>query len=219
MLRGELSAEEQRDLDSLQPQTPEEKQEFEQLKRLHEVSIALRAATPEQPRSIAPKVLAEIRAHQSIWSRFVSSLLTPRMAAGVYITFALFVCIFLPLQLLENRSPTIHSVPTTPGGLIGGGFGGSGGLTTRYNDVRMSNSVNAILTYIEGTFGALVIVMSFFGALVSGIVALRTRKRFAWVISLAFLAICLGAFIFRSFLVSFNAPHNDSLVLKTNSSL
>jgi hypothetical protein len=79
---------------------------------------------------------------------------------------------------------------------IGGGFGGSGGLTTRYNDARMSNAVNAILTYLEGTFGALIMVASGIGAILS---AAFGQYRAA----LGCLVVAVGAFILRSFLATF----------------
>jgi Ca-activated chloride channel family protein len=122
--------------------------------------------------------------------------------------------VYQPLPLPQGVSPLAainYRSPNYPSSLIRGGFGGFGELTTRYSDARMSNSVNAIVTYVQGTFGALVMVMSFLGALVFAIVAFRTRKRFAWVISLTFLALCLGSFVFRLFLASF---FNDSSLPK-----
>src|SRR5690606_17349905 len=45
--------------------------------------------------------------------------------------------------------------------------GAGGGLVTEYNDTRLSDSLNAILTYIEGTFGAMVMVSAGLGAILS----------------------------------------------------
>ena len=76
------------------------------------------------------------------------------------------------------------------------------GLTTTYNDVRISNSVNAILEYIEGTFGALIMVAAGIGAIVS---AAFGQYRAA----LSLLAVAVGAFILRSILATF---FNDSTI-------
>lgn len=75
-------------------------------------------------------------------------------------------------------------------------IGGDEGLTTRYNDARMSNAVNAILTYLEGTFGALIMVASGIGAILS---AAFGQYRAA----LGCLVVAVGAFILRSFLATF----------------
>lgn len=70
------------------------------------------------------------------------------------------------------------------------------GLTTTYNDVRVSNSVNAILTYVEGTFGALVMVSAGIGAIISSAFG---QYRAA----LGLLVVAVGAFILRSILSTF----------------
>jgi len=74
--------------------------------------------------------------------------------------------------------------------------GGGAGLETRYNDVRIANSVNAILTYLEGTFGALVMVAAGLGAILSA--AFGQYKA-----ALGCLVVAVGAFILRSFLGTF----------------
>ena len=76
------------------------------------------------------------------------------------------------------------------------------GLTTRYNDVRISNAVNAVLTYLEGTFGALVMVAAGVGAILSSAFG---QYRAA----LGLLVVAVGAFILRSLVSTF---FNDATI-------
>jgi hypothetical protein len=69
-------------------------------------------------------------------------------------------------------------------------------LTTYYNDQRIADSVNAILTYLEGTFGALVMAAAGIGAILSS--AFGQYKA-----ALGCLVVAVGAFILRSFLGTF----------------
>jgi len=66
----------------------------------------------------------------------------------------------------------------------------------KYNDARLSESVNAILTYLEGTFGALIMVCAGLGAIMSS--AFGQYKA-----ALGCLIIAVGSFILRSFLGTF----------------
>ena len=70
------------------------------------------------------------------------------------------------------------------------------GLETNYNDLRVSGSVNAILTYMEGTFGALVMAAAGIGAILSS--AFGQYKA-----ALGCLIVAVGSFILRSFLATF----------------
>ena len=85
-------------------------------------------------------------------------------------------------------------------GLLTGGLvlsvDAQAGLTTTYNDVRIANSVNAILTYLEGSFGALVMVSAGIGAIMS---AAFGQYRAA----LGLLVVAVGAFILRSLMATF----------------
>jgi hypothetical protein len=65
-----------------------------------------------------------------------------------------------------------------------------------YNDVRIAKSVNAILTYLEGTFGALVMVAAGLGAILSSAFG---QYRAA----LGCLIVAVGAFILRSVMGTF----------------
>ena len=70
------------------------------------------------------------------------------------------------------------------------------GLVATYNDMRIANSVNMILTYLEGTFGALVMVAAGIGAILSA--AFGQYKA-----ALGCLVVAVGSFILRSFLGTF----------------
>ncbi len=70
------------------------------------------------------------------------------------------------------------------------------GLETNYNQERMSASVNALLTYLEGSFGALVMVASGVGAILSS--AFGQYKA-----ALSCLVVAVGSFILRSMLGTF----------------
>ena len=65
-----------------------------------------------------------------------------------------------------------------------------------YNDVRIEDSVNLLLTYLEGSFGGLVMVCSGIGAILS---AAFGQYRAA----LGCLVVAVGAFILRSFISTF----------------
>ena len=70
------------------------------------------------------------------------------------------------------------------------------GLVTTYNDARIAESVNVILTYLEGSFGALVMVSAGVGAILS---AAFGQYRAA----LGLLVVAVGAFILRSLIATF----------------
>jgi len=77
-----------------------------------------------------------------------------------------------------------------------GGQGANDTLITRYNDVRLADSLNAILLYVEGTFGAMVMVAAGIGAILSSAMG---QYRAA----LGLLVVAVGAFILRSLVGTF----------------
>ncbi len=81
------------------------------------------------------------------------------------------------------------------GGIYGAGSSGPG-LTTLYNDVRMSDALNAILTYVEGTYGAMIMVASGIGAIMSSAFG-QYRS------ALGLMVVSVGAFILRSLVSTF----------------
>ncbi|RMG40574.1 MAG: hypothetical protein D6719_10505 [Candidatus Dadabacteria bacterium] len=70
------------------------------------------------------------------------------------------------------------------------------GLAAKYNDVRIAEAVNVIITYIEGSFGALIMV-------VSGIAAIMSAAFGQYRAALSLLVVAVGAFILRSIISTF----------------
>ena len=69
-------------------------------------------------------------------------------------------------------------------------------LTATYNDSRLADALNHIMAYIEGTFGAMVMVASGIGAILSSAFG---QYRAA----LGLLVVAVGAFILRSLVSTF----------------
>ncbi len=81
-------------------------------------------------------------------------------------------------------------------GLLADASAQSGGLVATYNDSRIADATNQILTYIEGSFGALVMV----GA---GISAILSAAFGQYKMALGCLIVAVGSFILRSVLSTF----------------
>ena len=73
---------------------------------------------------------------------------------------------------------------------------------TKYGDAHVANSVNAVMTYIEGTFGALVMFLSGALALVCSI-KIDRRNKWTWLPVALFTLIAIGAFWARAILSPF----------------
>jgi hypothetical protein len=71
-----------------------------------------------------------------------------------------------------------------------------GGRGTNYNPERINNAVNAVMTYLEGSFGALVMAAAGIGAIVS---AAFGQYRAC----LSLMVVSIGAFILRSIMDTF----------------
>lgn len=79
---------------------------------------------------------------------------------------------------------------------------GTGGhTTTKYNDAKVANAVNAIMTYLEGSFGALIMAASGIGAIMSA--AFGQYKA-----ALSLMVVAVGAFILRSIMSTFFNDEN-----------
>ena len=76
------------------------------------------------------------------------------------------------------------------------GLEAQGTRTIEYNDQRVVESVNGVLLYLEGSFGALVMVASGIGAILS---AAFGQYRAA----LGLMVVAIGAFILRSLMSTF----------------
>lgn len=73
---------------------------------------------------------------------------------------------------------------------------GTGKLGTTYNDMKIANAVNAIMAYLEGSFGALVMAAAGIGAILSA--AFGQYKA-----ALSLMVVAVGAFILRSLISTF----------------
>jgi hypothetical protein len=71
-----------------------------------------------------------------------------------------------------------------------------GKLETTYNDDKIANAVNAIMTYLEGSFGALIMAASGIGAIMSA--AFGQYKA-----AFSLMAVAVGSFILRSLIGTF----------------
>ena len=114
-----------------------------------------------------------------------------------------------PLPLPENVENTAvqnagtWSAPVAaPSGYSGGPVYSVGGLTT-YNDVRIANSVNAVLTYLEGTFGALIMLVSFTMAVLVLLLTPIKWRRLSYSAAALLLLVAVGMFACRSLLSTF----------------
>ncbi len=72
----------------------------------------------------------------------------------------------------------------------------SSGAAINYNDDRINNAVNAIMTYLEGSFGALIMAAAGIGAIMSA--AFGQYKA-----ALSLMVVAVGAFILRSLMGTF----------------
>jgi hypothetical protein len=72
----------------------------------------------------------------------------------------------------------------------------SSGAAINYNDDRINNAVNAIMTYLEGSFGALIMAASGIGAIMSA--AFGQYKA-----AFSLMAVAVGSFILRSLIGTF----------------
>ena len=71
-----------------------------------------------------------------------------------------------------------------------------GFVNTNYNDEKIANAVNAIMTYLEGSFGALIMAASGIGAIMSA--AFGQYKA-----ALSLMVVAVGSFILRSLIGTF----------------
>lgn len=70
--------------------------------------------------------------------------------------------------------------------------------TTQYNTEGQNEAVDAIMTYLEGAFGALIMAAAAIGAIVSAVVAIFARSKKLLLVALGFSVIAVGSFIVRS---------------------
>lgn len=81
-------------------------------------------------------------------------------------------------------------------------FAADSGRSIRYNDARVTEVTNGLLTYLEGSFGALLMAAA-------GIFAVMAAAIGQYRAALALLVVAIGAFILRSFMATF---FNDTAI-------
>lgn len=81
----------------------------------------------------------------------------------------------------------------------------AGGDTPEFNDDRISDAFDRVLTFLEGSFGALIMVAAGLGAILSS--AFGQYKA-----ALGCLVVAVGTFILRSFISTFFNTSSSELV-------
>lgn len=77
------------------------------------------------------------------------------------------------------------------------------GYDTTYNDMRTVNSLNAVYTYIEESFGAIFMVVTAIGGLLLLITAISARSMPLCTAAVIFLVFSLASFLLRASLAAF----------------
>ena len=127
----------------------------------------------------------------STFTSFVSSVRSSYRSSCQYVGTALTA----PSKAQGQLLLFVVGFALLAGGLSQGAHAAINGLTT-YNDSRIANSVNAVMTYLEGSFGALVMAAAGIGAILS---AAFGQYRAA----LSLMVVAVGAFILRSLMSTF----------------
>ncbi len=109
-----------------------------------------------------------------------------------------------PSEAQAQAALFVFGVALLAAGFSSDALAAGGGVIT-YNDERIANSTNAVLTYLEGSFGALVMVASGIGAILS---AAFGQYRAA----LGLMVVAIGSFILRSLMSTF---FNDTEITAT----
>lgn len=103
----------------------------------------------------------------------------------------------LPRGVWGSHSSTATSAPAgaSRASQVGASYGGYSGIS-QYNDDRVAEAADVTLAYINGSFGALFMLVSGLLALLFGICACQTkRRRLFGVASIAALVLAVGSFV------------------------
>jgi hypothetical protein len=79
----------------------------------------------------------------------------------------------------------------------------SSGAAITYTDDRVVNSVNVVMTYIEGSFGALLMVVAGMAAIVTTALAKYKSSKKLLALAFVFFAIAVGLFLGRAVIGTF----------------
>lgn len=187
LFRSRLSQEESAEVSAELESSPSLRKELEAGRPLFSALETLRQSEIVPPSSLASDTMRAVRQSKAEEKSFfsLSGLHFPNIALAGFAALVLVAVLYNP----ESGSKVSSSAVS--------------GLSSRYNDARVPNMLNAILTYIEGSFGALVMVGSFFLALTLAF----CRK---WKSSAAMVMVALVAFTTRSFMGTFYNDRNIS---------
>lgn len=187
--RGRLGAADKAELEARLEESSDLRSEYEKQQRVFAALDSLAAKQHGAPLGFSSQVLAQVRQSKVSLFRRLFMGRTVRIAAGCC-SLAL-IALALSLTPLSNPGKVWELQSSA---------------RVAYNDARVANSTQAILTYIGGTFGFVLIMLS--GLLTLAMLALRRQK------SAFFFGTCtLGLFLFRHLLdtyfdlVDFGHPH------------
>jgi hypothetical protein len=100
------------------------------------------------------------------------------------------------MRTLAQSTLLLLGIVTLSVGITFDGLGQIDALQIEYNDQRFAEAANAILSYLEGSFGALVMV-------VAGLIAIISAAFGQYRAAMGCLIIAVGAFVLRSFVSTF----------------
>ena len=124
-------------------------------------TIASKTASAHNPefRSVASEVMGKLKQERSSRNMWYKAFHTPAFWNWGLAAAAVFLITIIPFQKSDNEHP-LHTYGT------GLSIGSSNSLSEHditYNDSQIAQSVISILTYIGGSFGAVVMFSSTFG--------------------------------------------------------
>lgn len=100
------------------------------------------------------------------------------------------------MRTLAQSTLLLLGIVTLSIGITFDGLAQFDALQIQYNDQRFAEAANAILSYLEGSFGALVMV-------VAGLIAIISAAFGQYRAAMGCLIIAVGAFVLRSFVSTF----------------
>lgn len=185
LVHGRLSSEEATRVQALVYADVELRHEFEELKAVGRSLDEMMLQQVDPMPSVADEVMEEV-------AEVTPSRISYRLVTFMTMCGALAAGFFLwnvtgPTEIV--RAPSYGG---SGGGLVVGGHG------TTYNDVKVANAVNSIMTYLEGSFGALGMLVCGSVAIVSLVIGAARKSRRAGLVGLTFLVLAVAFFFLRT---------------------
>jgi uncharacterized membrane protein len=160
-------------------------------------------STPDQTPDLSGAILPRISSKKGLTPIWYRPALTPLRVGSLISAFAILMVV-INLQTLTRES-SLSTTRYSNSQLAeadaayatrGGGYSAQ----ANYNDDRVAESEDVILTYINGAFGTLVMIVSGSLSIVLAIAACNssTRRRYLALSSLVFAIIAVGSFVLRS---------------------